>query len=201
VAGDDRLRLFCALRLPEETVDALVRWQQRELRDDLDGGRREAGEGDAGSREVAIRLVPPPNLHVTLAFLGPQPAGELPAIVAALRAAAGEAGAIRLRVRGYRETRSVGMLTFDDEGRRAVAVAERLHGLLEEAGVYRREARPWLPHLTVLRFRERPRLDPPLPDLGEVSPSDAAVYISRLRSSGAQYEVLETAELGCGRGP
>ena len=27
-------------------------------------------------------------------------------------------------------------------------------------GVYRREARPWLPHLTVLRFRERPRLRP-----------------------------------------
>jgi 2'-5' RNA ligase len=200
VASDDRLRLFCALRLPEETVDALVRWQQCELRDDLDGSRREAGEGDAARREVAIRLVPPPNLHVTLAFLGPRPAGELPAIVAALRAAAGEAGAIRLRVRGYRETRSVGMLTFDDEDRRAVALAERLHGLLEQAGVYRREARPWLPHLTVLRFRERPRLDPSLPDLGEVSPSDAAVYISRLRSTGAQYEVLETAELGPRRG-
>jgi 2'-5' RNA ligase len=189
VDSGDRFRLFCALQLPEATVDALVRWQHRELH----GGR------DAG-KEAGTRLVPPSNLHVTLAFLGWRPAAELPEIVAALRAAAGEASDLRLRVRGYRETRSVGMLTFDDEGERTVALAGRLHGLLEEAGVYRREARPWLPHVTVLRFRERPRLDPPLPDLGEVSPSDAAVYISRLRSTGAQYEVLETAALGRQRG-
>ena len=50
------------------------------------------------------------------------------------------------------------MLTFDDEGGRATALAGRLHGALEELGLYRREDRPWLPHLTVLRFRERPRL-------------------------------------------
>ena len=41
-----------------------------------------------------------------------------------------------------------------------------LHGRLEELGVYRRERRPWLPHVTVLRFRERPRLDPPCPRSG-----------------------------------
>ena len=178
--SSDRLRLFCALRLHDEAIDALVRWQQRELR----GGR----------------LVPPESLHVTLAFLGDRPAGELDSIVAALRAAAVDARELRLRVRGYRETRSVGMLTLDDEGGRATALAERLHGLLEELGVYRRERRPWRPHLTVLRFRERPRLHPPLPDLGEsvsgeVCPSDAAVYISRLRPGGVQYEVLEIVAL------
>ena len=62
--------------------------------------------------------------------------------------------------------------------------------------VYEREQRPWLPHLTVVRFRERPRLRPPLPDLGEVSPSDAAVYHSLLRSTGAQYAVVESFALG-----
>ena len=50
------------------------------------------------------------------------------------------------------------MLTFDDEGGRAGAVAGRLHGLLEELGVYVPEKRPWLPHVTVLRFREAPGL-------------------------------------------
>ena len=34
------------------------------------------------------------------------------------------------------------------------------------------------------------------PDLGEVSPSDAAAYHSVLRSGGAQYVVLESFALG-----
>jgi 2'-5' RNA ligase len=170
------MRLFCALRLPGDLVDRLVAWQHAELR----GGR----------------LVPADNLHVTLAFLGSRPAEELPAIAGALRAAALDADGVHLRVRGYRETRSVGMLTLDDEGGRATALAARLHEALEALGVYRREARPWLPHLTVLRFKERPRLAPTPPDLGEIMPSDAAVFISRLRPGGAQYEVLEIAALG-----
>ena len=174
--ADERLRLFCALRLPGDAIVRLGDWQQAEL----PGGR----------------LVPPGNLHVTLAFLGSRPAGELSAIAGALRAAALDAGSVRLRVSGYRETRSVGMLTLDDESGRATALAARLHAGLEELGVYRREARAWLPHLTVLRFQERPRLKPSLPDLGEVMPSDAAVFISRLRPGGAEYESVETVALG-----
>jgi 2'-5' RNA ligase len=176
VAGDERLRLFCALCLPEDTVASLVRWQAGELR----GGR----------------IVVPGNLHVTLAFLGSRPSVEVPAIAGVLREAAAGAAALRLRVSGYRETRSVGMLTFDDEGGAATAVAERLHEGLEELGVYRREARPWLPHVTVLRFLERPRLRPELPELGGVVPSAAAVFISRLRRSGAEYESVEMVALG-----
>jgi 2'-5' RNA ligase len=154
----------------------LEAWQARELR----GGR----------------IVPPDDLHVTLAFLGARPAGELPAVAGALRAAASEGAFVRLHVHGYRETRSVGMLRFDDEGGRAAALAERLHAGLEELGLYRRESRRWLPHVTVLRFRDRPGLRPGLPELGEVVPSDAAVYLSRLRPGGAQYEALETVALG-----
>jgi 2'-5' RNA ligase len=183
VGGDESLRLFCALRLPDDVVESLVRWQRRELR-----GRRTPPPGE--------RIVPPSNLHLTLAFLGHRPAGDAPGIGAALRTAAGEAADLRLTLRGYRETRSVGMLTFDDEGKRAAAVAERLHGLLEELGVYEREKRQWLPHLTVLRFREPPGLRPKLPELPEVVPSDAAVYISRLRPTGAEYVVLESFDLG-----
>ena len=173
--GSERLRLFCALCLPADTVLRLDRWGSRAL--------------------AAGRRVPPANLHVTLAFLGSRPADELAAIAAELRAAADGGGQPTLRLRGYRETRSVGMLTFDDEGGRAAALAARLGDRLEALGVFRRESRPWLPHVTVLRFRERPRLDPPLPELGEVSPSDAAVYSSVLRSDGAQYEILERATL------
>jgi 2'-5' RNA ligase len=176
VGGDERLRLFCGFPLPGDVVDAVVEWQRDELR----GGR----------------IVPPENLHVTLAFLGSRPAGDVASVRVALESAVDGVAPVVLGVRGYRETRSVGMLTLDDEEGNAAAVAGRLHTRLEALGVYRREARQWLPHVTVLRFDRPPGLRPPLPELGGISPSDAAVFLSRLRSGGAQYEVLEAVALG-----
>ena len=151
------------------------------------------------SRDVRdVRIVPRANVHITLAFLGHRPAGELDGIVGALRESASGAAIPNLTLRRYRETRSVGMLVFDDEAGRATALAVDLHERLEALGVYEREQRPWLPHATVIRFRRPPRLHPPLPDLGEVSPSEAAVYHSLLRRGGAQYVALETVRLGGG---
>ena len=109
-------------------------------------------------------------------------------------AAGGRAAAVEL-VR-WRETRSVGMLELRDDDGGGIRLAERLHDRLAALGVYRPEARPWLPHVTVLRFRERPRLRPPLPELGRFAPSDAAAFLSRLHPSGAGYEVLESFPLG-----
>jgi 2'-5' RNA ligase len=177
VDGDDRIRLFCALRLPPETVERLAAWQGEHVR--------------------VGRPVVPDNLHVTLAFLGHRPAAERPAVVDALHAAAAGHGRPALVPRRYRETRSVGMIVLDDLGGRATALAADLHARLEAAGVYRRERRPWLPHVTVVRFGGRPpRLRPPLPDLGETSPSDAGLYHSVLRSGGAQYVLLDSVALG-----
>ena len=48
------------------------------------------------------------------------------------------------------------MLVLDDVGGGATALAEDVQARLEALGVYRREGRPWLPHLTVARFRARP---------------------------------------------
>jgi len=168
-----------SIRLPEPAVEALAGWQARELHG---------------------RVVPPENLHVTLAFLGSRPAGELPVILGVLERAAADAAPLRLDVTGYRESRSVGMLTLADEAGATAALAERLHAELEQLGVYRREARRWLPHVTVLRFRERPRLRPEPPSLGWMS-SDAAAFLSRLHppnpaATAARYEVLDSFRLG-----
>jgi 2'-5' RNA ligase len=84
------------------------------------------------------------------------------------------------------------MLVCDDDEGRATALAVDLHERLEELGVYERERRPWLPHITVIRFRARPRLRPPLPEPEPIVTSEAAVYMSVLRPSGAQYEVLQS---------
>jgi RNA 2',3'-cyclic 3'-phosphodiesterase len=179
VEGDVRIRLFCALSLPDPIVDTVLGWQAR-----LPNGR--------------FRPVPPDNLHVTLAFLGHRPRRDVEPVAAELGAAARAAQPIRLALRGYRETRSVGMLVLDDEGGAAAALAADVHARLEQLGVYQPESRPWLPHLTVVRFRERPRLRPRLPSLGEIAPSGAAVYHSVLRPTGAQYVVLEDFRLGTG---
>jgi RNA 2',3'-cyclic 3'-phosphodiesterase len=172
-----RIRLFCALTLPGDVLDRIVEWQ-------------------AGLPAGDVRVVPRENLHVTLAFLGNRPVTELEGIRGELAAAARAAGRIVLRPRRYRETRSVGMVVFEDEGGAATALASYLHGRLQRLGVYRPERRPWLPHVTVVRFRQQPRLDPAPPELGVVSPSGAAVYHSVLRPTGAQYVVDQEYRLG-----
>jgi 2'-5' RNA ligase len=179
------VRLFVGLPLPEDAVGRLAAWQRDVL---VPRGRG--------------RLVPPENLHATIAFLGRRPAGETDAIRAALRDTAAGCGRPVLAADRYRETRNVGMVVLTDEEGRGACLAERVWERLEGLGVYRRGARPWLPHVTVLRLArtdasvraEGPRPAPP--DLGRVSPSDLALYTSVLRPGGAQYAQLESVALG-----
>jgi len=170
VDEDERLRLFLALELPDDVTTALGSWNARHL----EGGR------------------PVESFHVTLAFLGSRPRSELDSILSAVRVFAAETPPFELRVLRYREARSVGMLVLGDESGSGTRLATGLQTRLERLGVYRRETRPWLPHVTVLRFGKRPRLDPPLPALGPFVPSGAAAFLSRLHPTGARYEVLES---------
>jgi RNA 2',3'-cyclic 3'-phosphodiesterase len=174
--SDEQLRLFCALQLPGETVDELAAWQTANL-----------GEG---------RIVPPGNLHVTLAFLGSRPAGEVPAIMSALRAASAAAGPVELQPVRYRETRSVGMIVLQDVTGAATALAEDLRARLELLGVYRAERRPWLSHVTVLRFKKAEGLTPEVTNIRSIHVVRSALYRSLLAPGGATYDALETAALG-----
>ncbi len=176
VSGDERLRLFLALRLPDDVLDGVERWQREHLGN--------------------LRVVPREHLHITLAFLGHRPAGELESIVGALREAATGVGEIRLTPVRYREARSAGMLVLEDEEGHAALLAGEVQERLERLGVYRGEVRPWLPHLTVARWRKRPRLGLEPPPVRTFVPSDAAAYLSRLHPRGAVYEVVESVALG-----
>ena len=176
MSGDERLRLFLALRLPENVLDGVENWQREQL--------------------AGVRVVPREHLHVTLAFLGGRPASELEAIVGALRDAAAGAGQIGFTPARYREARNAGMLVLSDEGDGGARLAADVQERLERLGVYRSEGRVWLPHLTVARFRRQPQLRAYPPQTGTFVPSDAAAYLSRLHPEGAQYEVLESVALG-----
>ncbi len=181
MAGDERIRLFCALEVPPPAVDELAAWQ-------VDSCPARPARGG--------RLVPPGNLHVTLAFLGSRPADEVPAIAGALADTAGKAAPAELRPIAYRETRSVGMILYEDPSGAATALAAAVGDRLERLGVYRRERRPWRPHVTVIRFKERAGLAPALANIRSFRAVRTALYSSSLRPGGAQYEALETAALG-----
>jgi RNA 2',3'-cyclic 3'-phosphodiesterase len=171
VEGDEKLRLFCGLRLSDDAMDAVAAWQAG-----LERGR----------------IVPRDNLHFTLAFLGWQPRSRLAEVVETLQRRCRGVGPFAFEVSKYREMQRVGMLVFtqdEDAQRLALGLQRDLLGSVE------RET--WLPHVTVLRFRKRPRLHPPLPDLGPVVTSEAAAYLSVLRPTGAEYVVLESVRLGC----
>ena len=128
VSGDERLRLFLALRLPDDVLDEVERWQREHLGD--------------------VRVVPREHLHVTLAFLGHRPSGELETIVGALRegTASPRRGRSGSRRPLPRKTRSAGTLVFEDEGGHAALFA----GDVQRAGrndsaSHRRRRRPWPP--------------------------------------------------------
>jgi 2'-5' RNA ligase len=175
VGGDENVRLFCGLRLPGDAADAIVEWQHAQL---------ERG-----------RVVPRENLHFTLAFLGRQPRSRIDEVVETLQRRCAETAPPSFAVERYRETQSVGMLVFSrDEG------TERLALGLQRDLLGRAERDTWLPHVTVLRFRERPRLRPPLPELESIMTSEAAAFLSVLRPTGAEYVVLESVQLGGARG-
>ena len=176
VGADDDLRLFVALTLPDAVREALVEWGDEVL--------------------TAGRRVRRDDLHITVAFLGRRPRADLATVSETLEDAGRDAGQFELEPVRWRETRSVGMVVFADSTGEAGRLAANVHTRLENAGVYRREVRTWLPHVTVLRFRERPRLQPALPPLGPFAPSGLAAFLSRLHPSGARYEVLESVPLG-----
>lgn len=176
VEGHERVRLFVGLPVPEPVAGELVRWSA------------------ALSAPEDVRRVRADDLHLTLAFLGHRPVGELPAVAAVVDELGAFAGPV-FSVEGYRETRSVGMLVLADDGGRGAAIARHAQSRLEEQRLYHSESRPWLPHVTVVRFRRSPRLRPELPNVRSIVPSDAAAYLSVLRPSGATYEIIHRVGL------
>ena len=178
MAGGDRIRLFCALQLPDDAVDVLAA---------LAGGStyRQAG---SSRRE---------HLHVTLAFLGARPLADVPRIAAELARRRGRRRACLPAAAALsRDARASGCSSATTSERPAPGSPTASGCGSSGSALYRREPRPWLPHVTVTRFRERPRLDPPLPLLDRIDAVRAALYSSTLRPGGAHYDVLETVALG-----
>jgi len=175
------LRLFVALDLPDDALSEIRRWQERELRP---------------RQEVRVN----PALHLTLCFLGSTAAAAVPELEAALGAVSLPAATVALGEplflpeRGKKRVVALELVTAGG----APGGLERLRALqagvstaLAATGHFTPEKRPWLPHVTVGRFR-RPGQPFPLQNVnfGELCLSRVVLYTSVLDRGGAIHTPL-----------
>jgi RNA 2',3'-cyclic 3'-phosphodiesterase len=184
--ANEPARLFAALELSEEAVVALHSWSEAQL-----------------ASVSGLRLAGRAALHVTLCFLGAQPTAEIEAIADACRVVAGR-GHVDLQLGApvwlpHRRPRVLAVRLQDISG--ALAELQRVLATeLERGGWYEREARPFLPHVTMGRFRRTAgravELVPPPPVVFEgVS---VALLRSRPGPGGSRYERLVSVGLSAG---
>ncbi len=164
------IRAFVALPLPEELVLTCLRAQ---------------GHASTG------RAVARGNLHVTLLYLGEQPAKELEAFADELDAV--RSPAIDLRLTG------IDVIGGFKGARHMVASVEPVPALLElQATVARKartvgfnlERRRFRPHVTLVRDFRGDTLPPFSGDLPAARVDHFALYRSTLKTTGAEYDIL-----------
>jgi len=177
------LRLFVASDLPADARTRIAAWQEREL-------------APLGALRVNR------SLHLTLCFLGSVPAERLEDVGGALAgvvlepATVGIGAPVFLPERGRKRVVALPLTVAagapgglqhlrDLQGRIAAALCG--------AGLCEPESRPWLPHLTVARFR-RPGHPFSLQNVnfGELLLSRVVLYTSVLDRSGAIHAPLRT---------
>lgn len=182
-----RLRLFVACELPAEVLNALAQIQHDLQR--------------LGAEQ--LRWVRPEGIHLTLKFLGSVEAALVDDIVTALGACI-QPFSLRLRTSrldafGGRRLRVV-WVGLDGQVRELAELAKTAERALEPLG-FPAERRPFAPHLTLARVRERATAPERerlsgllesfhLPSLGEFSLTKAALIQSTLGAGGATYRTI-----------
>ena len=176
------LRLFVALELPEAVRAALVAFRQ------------------AAADPAVWRPVPDEALHLTLAFLGRRPEGDVATVSDVLCAAAGPAPRLVLAGGLLLPPRRARVLcaSLEDPDGALGELQARVSDGLAAAGVYVPEKRPFRAHATVARLRPRaraPRAVSEAPQPLEFAGGPLTLFESRLHPGGARYEPLTRVSL------
>jgi 2'-5' RNA ligase len=179
---DRALRLFVALELPGAARSALVAFR------------------DAAADPDVWRPVADEALHLTLAFLGRRPAGDVEIVSSVLHEAAELAPRLILRDALLLPPRRARVLcaSLDDPDGTLNDLQARVSDELTAAGVYTPEKRPFRAHATVARLRPRarpPRSVPAAPEPLEFAGGPLTLFESRLHPHGARYVPLTRVSL------
>jgi 2'-5' RNA ligase len=169
------LRLFVACDLPPEAERAVLAWRRTEL-----------------AHHDGLRLTP--ALHLTLAFVGaidPERVPDLEAVLGAVRWSRAECGFREPLFLPARGKRRVVALELDDPAGALRRLQGEVAAGLAAQGLYQPEKRPWLPHVTVARFR-RPGHPFSLQNvnIGAFGVVRMVLYSSDLKPGGAVHSPL-----------
>lgn len=185
-----RSRLFVALDLPAKSADEVAAWGRDALAD------------------PALRPQARSSLHLTLAFLGSRPVGDVETVAAIVAGLSTPPPELRLGdpvPRPLRGRPRLFALPVESEG--VVALQEELVAGLVDAGVQAPEERSFWPHLTVARVRpegrgsrrprgvERPPGALPQALLQPIRAVRVSLYLSKLKPQGAEYTPLAHNDL------
>jgi RNA 2',3'-cyclic 3'-phosphodiesterase len=175
------MRLFVGLDLPLEVVENLKRLLER-LRP-----------------KARIQWSPPANLHITTKFIGPWPEERLEELKRALGAVAPRPPlSVRIHELGFFPSpRSPRVFWCGIEAPGLTELAADTERATSALGIPG-ESRPYSPHLTLARIKERLNLDPlrqaitelPSQEFGTFEARTFFLYFSQLRRSGSVYTKL-----------
>ena len=176
------MRLFIGIGLPAPVADELAKSARKLI---------------PAASAAKIRWTPPANMHITLSFLGQVHEGRRGVIEQAL--AAIQAPHMQLALDGYGTFDRVGVLYAGVKKSPALlALAEQAMGAMQTIG-FTREDRPYSPHITLARTRDRLHLRPNALDdpafHQSFDDSEFRLYQSLTLPGGAQYEVLRSFPL------
>lgn len=173
------MRLFIALDVPERVRQQVLQVQQ------------------TLGQMTDVQLYPEPysNLHMTLHFLGETPDDQIVPIRTAINMAEEEIGSISdILLSGpieYRELDRLEMLVFRDDSGKGQLLVSAIAKHLHEINGFTPQFPTWLPHITLVRFSERPNLQPTLHEWESFHPQEAHIYRSeKVDTGGARYVVV-----------
>jgi 2'-5' RNA ligase len=183
VSEGESLRCFVALEL-DPALRAAIGELQKQLRPRL---------GD-------VRLVRPEGMHLTLRFLGQAAPSQLATLQPALASAAAACPPVEARVAlagTFPEHGSPRVLWLGLELPEPALLLQRACERAARTAGFDPELRPFRPHLTLGRWRERAaRPDLPPVDLGTTRLATLTLFRSELRQEGAAYTPLARFPLG-----